>query len=90
MPEIFDRVAAVIRTTFKQPGLQVLPETTADDVDGWDSLAHAKLLLNIEREFKIHFLIADVLDLENVGELCVAVAAASLTALGRDQEPPNA
>jgi acyl carrier protein len=77
MPEIFDRVAEVIRATFKQPELRISPATTADDVRGWDSLAHARLLMNLEQAFHIRFVIDDVLDLENVGELATAVRSAA-------------
>jgi acyl carrier protein len=75
MPEILERIADVIRATMKQPHLRIGPETTADDVDGWDSLAHARLLMNIESAFGIRFVIADVLELENVGDLAAAVAS---------------
>ena len=34
---------------------QVTPELSAKDVDGWDSLTHIRLMLTIEKAFKIKF-----------------------------------
>ena len=56
--------------------VEITAQTTADDVDGWDSLSHALFLMNIERAFALRFAPADVIDLENVGDLVRLVAAA--------------
>ncbi len=69
------RVEEIIRRTFNRPHLAVTTATTADDVDGWDSLSHSVLLMNIERAFVIRFVPTDVLDLENVGALVDAIEA---------------
>lgn len=71
--ETAERVSRVIRHTFRQPDLQVTADTTADDVDGWDSLTHTILLLNIEREFGLRFAPLEVLDLDKVGDLVALV-----------------
>lgn len=69
MTDTLARLAAVARTTFKAPSAVITETTTADDVDGWDSLSHALFLMNVEREFAVRFAPADVIDLEDVGEL---------------------
>lgn len=69
MTDTLERLTAVARATFKAPGAVITTATTADDVDGWDSLSHALFLLNVERAFSIQFDPADVIDLEDVGEL---------------------
>jgi acyl carrier protein len=38
-------------------------------VDGWDSLAHIRLLLTIERKFQIKFSAPEVGGLQTVGDL---------------------
>jgi acyl carrier protein len=45
------------------------PDLSARDVDGWDSLAHIRLLLTVERKFHIKFNAAETGQLKNVGEL---------------------
>ncbi len=71
------QVAEVLRKTFPfAAAVEITAQTTADDVDGWDSLSHALFVMNIERAFALRFGPADVIDLENVGDLVRLVAAA--------------
>ncbi len=54
--------------------------TTAADVDGWDSLSHVRLLLEVEKCFKIKISMRDAMKLANVGELAKLVEAKLKTA----------
>lgn len=49
-------------------------ETTAEDVDDWDSLNHITFIVAIERHFKIKFSGAEIRAWKNVGEMCDAIA----------------
>ncbi len=49
--------------------------TTASDIPEWDSLAHVRLILAIERGFKLKFSAAEVSRLNNVGDLVDLIAA---------------
>ena len=45
----------------------VLEETTtAQDIDGWDSLAHIRLIVSIEKAFGLRFAASEIAELENV------------------------
>ena len=48
-------VAALIEKLFRYPASSVDFETTADDVNGWDSLSHTMFILEVERHFDIVF-----------------------------------
>lgn len=48
-------------------------ETTATDVDGWDSLNHIMLVVAIEKQFDLQFSADEVQGFKNVGEMCEAV-----------------
>ncbi|MBC7475529.1 MAG: acyl carrier protein [Candidatus Sericytochromatia bacterium] len=47
--------------------------TTSQDIDGWESLTHFQLIMEIEKHFKIRFSIIEIQSFMNVGDLCNAV-----------------
>jgi acyl carrier protein len=42
---------------------------TAKDVAGWDSLSHVRIMVSLERKFRIRFSNAEVEKLKSVGDL---------------------
>jgi len=53
----------------------VTPELSGKDVDGWDSLTHIRLMLTVERAFKIKFSTSEIGNLKNVGDLVALIKA---------------
>lgn len=43
--------------------------TTANEVDGWDSLSHIDIIVSVEKHFKIRFTSSEIASFKNVGEL---------------------
>jgi acyl carrier protein len=72
--EIMAEVAGAIRQTFRQPDAEISRDTVALDVDGWDSLSHTMLILEVEKRFGVRLPPERVFDLEDVGELVDLVA----------------
>lgn len=72
--QILEQIAEIIRETFQQDDAEIDRETTALDVDGWDSLSHTMLLLEVETHFKARLPADRVYELANVGELVDLVA----------------
>lgn len=72
--EILAQVGDIIRETFRQPDATVARDTTALDVDGWDSLSHTMLLLDVETHFGVRLPAERVYDLADVGELVDLIA----------------
>lgn len=62
-------VNQVFQQVFEDDELEVTRETAAKDVEGWDSLMHVTLLVNIEKAFGVKFKSSEVASLKNVGEL---------------------
>lgn len=69
MKDIFSVVADLIAETFLCPASAVSRDTSAADIDGWDSLSHAILMLRFEREFGVRFTAEEAHEPDNVGEL---------------------
>ncbi|MBQ8605527.1 MAG: acyl carrier protein [Clostridia bacterium] len=67
--EIFERLNEVFRDVFDDEEITVNDETTAADIDGWDSLMHITLISAVEDEFDISFNMKDVVKMKNVGDM---------------------
>lgn len=73
--EIYERLNEVFQDVFDDDELVVEDDTTAADVEGWDSLIHITLLDAIEEEFDIRFDMKTVVKLKNVGEMVDEIEA---------------
>lgn len=69
MAAIWNEVNDIFREVFDDDELAVAPETTADDVDGWDSLSHVNLIFAVESRFSIRFTQKELRSFKNVGDL---------------------
>jgi acyl carrier protein len=73
--QIYSRLAGVFNDIFDDETIAVTPQLTAKDVDGWDSLTHIRLILSVEKAFKIRFTTSEIGNLENVGDLVALIRA---------------
>lgn len=69
MEEIFERLNGVFRDVFDDDSIVVNPNTTADDIEDWDSLNHITLIDAVESEFGVKFTMGEVSGMKNVGEM---------------------
>lgn len=59
----------IFRIVFDDASICITPDTTANDVDGWDSLSHVNLITTVEVKFNISFTRKELLKQRNVGDL---------------------
>ena len=71
--EILAKINEIARDVFDNDEVELTEETTANDVEEWDSLSHLSLIGDIEDEFGITFTLAEVTGSKNVGELMDAI-----------------
>ena len=65
--EIIERLDDVFRDVFDDDTLEVDENTTADDIEDWDSIEHITLIGAVEDEFKMRFKMGEVSGMIDVG-----------------------
>lgn len=68
------RLTSVFRDVFDDDDIELTDETTADDIEAWDSLEHITLISAVEKEFKMRFTMKEVSGMKNVGEMMNIIA----------------
>jgi len=67
--EILQQVEAIFKDVLDENDIILTETSTANDVEGWDSLTHIQLIVAIEKHFKIKFSSKEILSWKNVGEM---------------------
>lgn len=73
--EIYERLSTVFRDVFDDERITVTADTTAADIDDWDSLNHITLISAVEDEFRVRFTMGEVSTMKNVGEMAEIIAS---------------
>ena len=66
--QVYAKLSDIFRDVFDDE-VTVSPELSAQDVDGWDSLTHLRLIITVQKAFGIKFSAAEVSELDNVGDM---------------------
>jgi acyl carrier protein len=69
MADVLSRLQPIFHDVLDDPKLVITRDSSALNVEGWDSLAHINLITAIEQEFHIRFALGELNDLKNVGEM---------------------
>jgi len=68
-----ENILSKVRTAFisvlEHENFQLSDETTANDVDGWESITHMMIITEVEKTFGIKFKLMDLMNMNNVGDL---------------------
>ena len=67
MDELRRQLHEAIRQVFDDDAMQLSDETTAAEVEGWDSLMHVSLIIALEKRFGIRFATAEISALRDEG-----------------------
>jgi acyl carrier protein len=71
--EILNQVQEIFRDILDDESIVLAGETSANDVEGWDSLTHIQLVVAVEKHFKIKFTSKEILSWKNVEEMVVSI-----------------
>ena len=69
MDQILERLTNVFQDVFDDDSIVLTENSTADDIEEWDSLNQIKIILACEKEFDIKLNARDINTLENVGAM---------------------
>ncbi len=65
--QIMIQLNGIFRDAFIDSALEISEQTSAKDIEDWDSLMQITLITAIEKKYGVQFSLDDVLGLENVG-----------------------
>ncbi|MBK9523806.1 MAG: acyl carrier protein [Bacteroidetes bacterium] len=67
--EILNQLTIIFKKIFENDAVILQMDTTANDVDGWDSLTHTSMIVEVEKHFSVKFKLKEVLSFKNVGDM---------------------
>lgn len=73
--EILGQITEVFANTLDEDNVTLTETSTADDVEGWDSLTHVQLVVAVEKKFKIRFTSREIQSWKNVGEMIDSISS---------------
>ena len=71
--QIMKEVNNIFIDVLDEDEIAVSRDTTADDIEDWDSLTHVQLVVAIEKHFGIKFTSSEIRNFRNVGEMCDSI-----------------
>lgn len=67
--KILEELQPIFQDIFDDDEIVVTAETSAKDIEDWDSLAQIRLVVAMEKHFSIKFAFGELQELKNVGEM---------------------
>ena len=71
---IYEKLTVIFRDIFDDEDIEINDNTTARDIEDWDSLEHINLIVTIEKEFGMKFSMGEVTTMKNVGAMADIIA----------------
>jgi acyl carrier protein len=72
--QFLDTVAEIFRAELEQPDLKLSMDSSQETIPDWDSLAHVRIIVGIERAFGIQLDVDEIEQIHSIRELFNAVA----------------
>jgi acyl carrier protein len=69
LDKIFDKMEEIFTDIMDLKDIKLNDETSADDIEEWDSLSHIQIIVAIEKAFGIKFSSQEMITWKNVGDM---------------------
>jgi acyl carrier protein len=70
---VWNDLTAIFRDSLDNDSLTLTEGTTANDVEGWDSITHVLIVVAVEKKFRVKFTAGEIQRLNNAGELAALI-----------------
>jgi acyl carrier protein len=71
--DLLEKIRPAFVKVLEHEDFVLTENSTTNDIDGWSSLTHMMIISEIESDFNIKFKLIDLMRMENVGDLIVAI-----------------
>jgi acyl carrier protein len=68
-------LSEIIREVLDDPSITLTPATTANDIEGWDSMTNITFVVEVERRFGVKFKTAEIEEMHKVGDMLDMIVA---------------
>lgn len=66
---VLNQLTQIFKKILDNPKIELSSNTTANDIEEWDSLTHIQLIVATEKNFKVRFTSSEIQNFKNVGEM---------------------
>ena len=73
--DIYARLTRILQEVFDDDSIAATPTLSANDVDGWESLTHIRLMLTVEKAFNVKFSTSEIGKMQTLGDLVTIIKA---------------
>ena len=67
------KINEAFKLVLEHENFELKNETTADDVDGWESITHMMIIGEIEKSCNIKFKLIELMNMDNIGDLIKSI-----------------
>jgi acyl carrier protein len=73
LEEVYGELTPLFQELFEDDTIVLHPDTTAEDIRGWDSFNNITLMVAIERQFRMRMTTAEIESFSCVGDMAAAI-----------------
>lgn len=71
--EIYNTLNTIFREILDDDTISLTENTTADDIEDWDSLSHVSIVVSIEKKLGVKFTSLEIISWKNIGDMVKSI-----------------